>query len=94
MKYKVGDLVLVKKCDYEPHPRLRLRRYLRLRPRPRLRPLPHLHNTIGIITEVEKHSDIFEKDSTPVDNGYIWYSQVDGREYYFYQDEVECEVIV
>jgi hypothetical protein len=77
MKYQVGDLVLVKDIR------------LRLRPRPRLR----LHNTIGIITEVEKNSDIFEKDSTENDNGYIWYSQVDGREYYFYQDEVECEVI-
>jgi hypothetical protein len=87
MKYKVGDLILVKKCDYEPRPRLR--------PHPHLRPppLPHLHNTIGIITEVEKHSDIFEKDSTPDDNGYIWYSQVDGRKYYFYEDEVECEVL-
>jgi hypothetical protein len=83
MKYKVGDLILVKKCDYEPRPRLLLRPRLHL----------HLHNTLGIITEVEKHSDIFEKDSTPDDNGYIWYSQVDGREYYFYQDEVECEVI-
>jgi hypothetical protein len=82
MKYKVGDLILVKKCYYEP----------RLHPRPR--PLPRLHNTIGIITEVEKHSDIFEKDSTENDNGYIWYSQVDGKEYHFYQDEVECEVIV
>jgi hypothetical protein len=85
VKYKVGDLILVKKCYYEarPHPRPLLR--LRLR--------PHLHNTIGIITEVEKHSDIFEKDSTENDNGYIWYSQVDGREYYFYEDEVECEVL-
>jgi hypothetical protein len=89
MKYKVGDLVLVKKCDYEPHPRLRLRRYLRRY----LRLRPHLHNTLGIITEVEKHSDIFEKDSTENDNGYIWYSQVDGREYYFYEDEVIGEVI-
>jgi hypothetical protein len=78
MKYKVGDLLLIKD--------IRLRDGLH-------RGLPHLHNTIGIITEVEKHSDIFEKDSTPVDNGYIWYSQVDGRKYYFYEDEVECEVL-
>jgi hypothetical protein len=88
MKYKVGDLLFVKKCDYEP--RHRPRPHPHLRPRP----LPHLHNTIGIITEVEKHSDIFEKDSTENDNGYIWYSQVDGRKYYFYEDEAECEVIV
>jgi hypothetical protein len=85
MKYKVGDLILIKQCDYEP--RLRLppcgRRALRRR----------LHNTIGIITEVEKHSDIFEKDSTENDNGYIWYSQIDGREYHFYEDEAECEAL-
>ena len=85
MKYKVGDLILVKKCDYEP------RILLHSHPRPRLR--PRLHNTIGIITEVEKHSDIFEKDSTENDNGYVWYSQVDGREYYFYEDEAECKVL-
>ena len=61
----------------------------------RLRPPPHLRleNTYGIITEAEKHTDIFEKDSTENDNGYIWYSQVDGREYYFYENEVEGEVI-
>ena len=88
MKYKVGDLLFVKKCEYKPR--------LRLRPLadPRLRLRPRLHNTIGIITEVKKHSDIFEKDSTENDNGYIWYSQVDGKEYYFYEDEAECEVIV
>jgi hypothetical protein len=83
MKYKVGDLILVKKCEYK----------FRRRLLPRLRLRPRLHNTIGIITEVEKHSDIFEKDSTENDNGYIWYSQVDGREYYFYEDEAECKVL-
>jgi hypothetical protein len=93
MKYKVGDLILVKKCYYETRILLHLHPPLRLHP-PLHPPLhPHLHNTIGIITEVEKHSDIFEKDSTENDNGYIWYSQVDGREYYFYQDEVDGEVI-
>ena len=95
MKYKVGDLVLVKKCYYEPrlhlHPHPHPRRLRRLRPRLRLH--PRLHNTIGIITEVEKHTDLFEKSSTENDNGYVWYSQVDGKEYYFYQDEVECELI-
>jgi hypothetical protein len=90
MKYKVGDLILVKKCEYKSHHR-HLHPLLRLHPRPLRR---RLFNTIGIITEVKKHSDIFEKDSTENDNGYIWYSQVDGREYYFYEDEAECEVIV
>jgi len=93
MKYQVGDLVLLK--DIHPHPRpnprprLRLRLHLRLR----LPLLLRLKNTFGIITKVEKHSHIFKKGSTENDNGYIWYSQVDGKEYYFYEDEVDCEVI-
>ena len=53
---------------------------------------PRLQNTYGIITATEKHTDIFEKDSTEKDNGYIWYSQVDGKEYHFYEDEVDGEV--
>ena len=90
MKYQVGDLLLIK--DMYLRHRLRL---LPPRSRPRLRPRLHLrlHNTIGIITEVEKHTDLFEKSSTENDNGYVWYSQVDGKEYYFYQDEVKCEAI-
>ncbi len=62
-----------------------------------IRPPLHLHlllnNTFGIITAVEKHNDIFGKDSTENDNRYIWYSQVDNSEYYFYQDEVVGEVV-
>jgi hypothetical protein len=84
MKYKVGDLLLIKDIRLRPR-----RRLLRPRPLPRLL----LHNTIGIITEVEKHTDLFEKSSTENDNGYVWYSQVDGKEYYFYQDEIDGEVI-
>jgi hypothetical protein len=91
MKYKVGDLILIK--DIRPRPRLHLHPRPHPRPRPRLHPRLRLHNTIGIITEVEKHTDLFEKSSTENDNGYVWYSQVDGREYYFYEDEAECEVI-
>ncbi len=82
-KYKVGDLLLIK--DIRPHPPL----HPPLRPRLPLR----LHNTVGIITEVHKHSDVFRSGSTENDNGYVWYSQVDGREYFFYQDEVECGVL-
>ena len=83
MKYQVGDLVLVKNID--PHPRLPPR------PRPRLR--LHLNNTYGIITEVEKHTEIFKENSTENDNGYIWHSQVDGKEYHFYEDEVTGEIV-
>jgi len=84
MKYNVGDVLFMKKCEYKGHFHPRLHLLLRLR--------HHLQNTFGIITEVEKHTDIFEKGSTENDNGYIWYSQVDGKEYYFYEDEVEGEV--
>jgi len=87
VKYKVGDVLFMKNCDYKPP----------LRPvlRPPLRLLPHLRleNTYGIITEAYKYSDMFEGDSTEDDNVYIWYSQVDAKEYYFYENEVEGEVI-
>ena len=75
MKYKLGDLVLIK----DVHLRIRLR------PLPLLR--PYLINTLGIITEVKKQS-------TENINIYVWYSQVDQKEYHFYQDEVDGEVIV
>lgn len=84
MKYNIGDMVLVK--DIHLHPRLRPR----LPPHPH--PRHHLLNTFGIITATEKHNEIFQKDSTENDNGYMWYSQVDGKEYYFYEDEVDGEI--
>ena len=87
MKYQVGNLILIKNIDFHPCPRLRLL------PHRQLRLHYHLQNTFGIITEVEKHTDIFEKGSTENYNGYIWYSQVDGKEYHFYEDEVEGEVV-
>ena len=91
MKYQVGNLILIKNIDF--HPCLHLRYRPRLRPHRQLRLHYHLQNTFGIITEVEKHTDIFKKGSTENDNGYIWYSQVDGKEYHFYEDEVEGEVV-
>ena len=54
---------------------------------PLLLPRPRLKNTFGIITKVEKHS----RENI---NIYAWYSQVDGKEYHFYQDEFDGEVIV
>jgi hypothetical protein len=85
MKYNVGDILFVKKCQWK----YRLRLHLRLHPL--LRPL--LHNTVGIITEVHKHSDIFRSGSTENDNLYIWLSQVDRKEYHFFENEIECEVL-
>ena len=85
MKYNVGDLLLVKHCEYKPrphrHPRLRLRAH------------PELFNSYGIVTEVIKHIDVWEGQSTSDDNVYIWFSQVDGKEYYFFENEITGEVV-
>jgi hypothetical protein len=85
MKYQVGDLFLLKHCEFKR--RLRLRHRLR----------PHLSrelfNSVGIVTQAIKHSDIFEKGSTKNDNCYVWFSQIDGTEYCFFEDEVDGEVI-
>jgi hypothetical protein len=89
MKYSVGDLLLIKDCEYKP--RLHLR--LRLRKRPRLHPYSELLNSFGIITKVEKHSDAWEGQTTNDDNIYVWFSQLDAKEYRFYENEVDGEVI-
>ena len=96
MKYSVGDLLLVKHCEYKyrsclrtrpPHPWQRSHRrlcdYLR----------HELYNSYGIVTEAIKHSDVWEDESTNSDNTYVWFSQIDGKEYYFYEDEITGEII-
>ena len=47
-----------------------------------------LAGTIGIIVSTEKRFDCLGKDSTDDDNGYIWLSQIDQKEYYIFEDEV------
>ena len=76
MKFNVGDLIRLDKIL----PRLRLRPHLHL----------HLINTYGIIMSTEKHNEIFEKDSTDDDNGYVWLSQIEQKEYYSYEDEISA----
>ena len=93
MKYQVGDILLVKNCEYKSRFQLRPPLHPRLHPHLHNTVGPHLHNTVGIITEVHKHSDVFRSASTENENGYIWLSQVDRKEYYFFEDEVECEVL-
>jgi hypothetical protein len=92
MKYQVGDLVLVKECQYKPrlHPHLRLRLHLRSRRGPRLELdlYPHLKNTYGVITEVFNHRDAWRGKSTEDDNVYFWYSQVDAETYWFFQNDL------
>lgn len=60
-----------------------------IRPRLHLR----LNNTYGIITEAINHNDAWEGESKECDNVYIWFSQIDGKEYLFYEDEAECDVV-
>ena len=97
MKYQIGDLLLVKDCKYKYRSCLRTRPFfpLLLRPRPRLCDyLRHeLYNSYGIVTQAIKHSDAWEDKSTNGDNTYVWFSQIDGKEYYFYEDEVTGEII-
>ena len=90
MKYNVGDLLLVKHCEYKNRPYLRPQLYLCQHPR--LRVFPELFNSCGIVTEVIKHSDAWE-GSSEKDNSYVWYSQIDGKEYYFFEDELTGEVV-
>ena len=103
MKYNVGDLVFIKDCKYKPllrphldlHLDLHLHVHLYLYPRLRLR-LCHYRemlNSYGIVTEAIKHSDAWEVESTNGDNVYVWFSQVDGKEYYFFENEITGEVV-
>ena len=84
MKFQVGDLVLLKECEYTA-----ARPLVRLRPSHGLHPIldldldPHLKNTYGVITEAINHRDAWKGDSTEDDNIYLWYSQVDAKTYWF-----------
>jgi len=94
MKYQVGDLLLIKDGEYKPR--------LRLRPRPRLPPHLHLHprlpyypellNSFGMVTQAIKHNDAWKGDTTSDDNVYVWFSQLDAKEYTFCENEATGEV--
>jgi hypothetical protein len=91
MKYSVGDILLIKQFKHKPRGHHRA-----IYPRPHNL---HLQNTLGIITVCENHKDMFQGVSfqgisSENDNCYTWYSQVDNKEYYFYENEVTGEVIV
>jgi hypothetical protein len=85
--YQIGELVEIK--GYIPRPHLRLRRpHLRLLLRPLLRPRL---NSLGIILSCEDHKNLFESDSTEDDNGYVWFSQEESREFFVYENELVKE---
>jgi hypothetical protein len=90
MKYKVGDVLFLKTYEYHRRiPRQRRGRRLKCTSIPTL----NVMCTFGIIIIAEKHSDIFNNNSTKDDNYYIWVSQFDGKQYCFHEDEVDGEVI-
>jgi hypothetical protein len=97
MKYQVGDLVLIKDCRYKSHSGRRAKY-----PRPKVQHLNlnpylechrYLFNSFGIITKAENHIDTFGKSSSEKNNGYCWFSQLDAKEYFFYEDEVTGEIV-
>jgi hypothetical protein len=46
-----------------------------------------------MVTQAIKHNDAWEGETTNDDNVYVWFSQLDAREYSFCEDEVIGEVI-
>jgi hypothetical protein len=93
MKYKVGDLLLIKDFEYKSRLHLHPRHRLPLHLRDRVPYYPELFNSYGIITKAINHSDAWKGETTSDDNVYVWFSQIDGREYCFCENEVIGEVI-
>jgi len=87
MKYNVGDLVLIKDCKYKYHASYGLRRRF-----------PNFHskllNSFGIITQIIDHTSYLEKGGTIDNNVYIWFSQLDCIEYFFYENQVTGEIMI
>ena len=95
MKYQVGDLVLIKACEFKLRSRLHPlphRVHLHTR-RHRLHLRTELFNSFGIIMQAIKHSDGWEGETTSDDNVYVWFSQLDAKQYSFCENEVTAEVI-
>ena len=94
MKYNVGDLLLVKHCEYKNRPRPRQQLRGVILPYFRLYYAAELFNSYGIVTKVINHNDVWKERSTSDDdNVYIWFSQLDGKEYFFCENEVTGEVV-
>jgi hypothetical protein len=87
MKYQVGDLVLLKHYEWK------LRRRAIFSPIFKPVSLLHLMNSFGMITQAVNHNDYWKGETTSDDNVYVWFSQLDAKEYNFCEDEVTGEVI-
>ena len=85
MKYSVGDLVFVIHSRINPFEHINGYKHFYYN--------DALRNTFGIITEVGIITAVDQMRAFEKNNVCIWYSQVDGTEYCFYEDEVIAEVI-
>jgi hypothetical protein len=89
MKYQVGDLVLLKHCEFKLHHFAIFSPIIR-----HPRPFPELFHSYGMITWAVNHNDYWKGgESTNDDNVYVWFSQLDAKEYSFCENEVIGEVI-
>ena len=93
MEYKVGELLYIKDCQYARHNCIaRPIGFMEQSLRPtRLCWEYDIFRFFGIITKVIKHMDAWSAGSTPHDDVYFLYSQLDGKESYFFADEVIVE---
>ena len=89
MKHQIGDLVEFKKIIPRCH--LFSRNHCVDEPRLRLHPSSLRLNSLGIILSCEDHKNLFESDSTEDDNGYVWFSQEESKEYFVYENELVKE---
>lgn len=87
MKYKIGDLLLINRF------RFKARFNNRLQPRTIPRGNTYLEGKIGLITCAERYDINFKPPSSEEDNGYVFFSNLDGKEYYLYEDELDAEVV-
>jgi hypothetical protein len=91
MKHQIGDLVEFKKfilrgSDFLVNRPCRLHLQRCRRRTHLLRP-----NSLGIILEIHDHKSLWEKDLTEDNNGYVWFSQEESKEYFVYENELVKE---
>lgn len=104
MKYRIGNLVLIKNINYiiqTLNVDSSIMTYLRKKQKNKLAVLPRpfdtydLNGTLGLITRVLESKKLYKAKDKPSkeDNGYCLLSQVDSKEYYFYEDQLQLEIL-
>lgn len=93
MQYKIGDLLYIKDCQYARHNCISrpIGFMNQLYAPTRLCWEYDIFRFFGIITKTIKHKDAWHGNTTHHDDVYFLYSQLDGKESYFFADEVTVE---